>query len=141
MTERTQPKIPGDKRRSDSSSGFTLLEVMVALSIIAIVLVYVFHMHTGTISMNRGARFDATAPLLAQRKLSEILMRPSDEIASDTGGFGEDFPGYHWRLDITDVSSEALADAAERLKKIDLVVSLNEKEFTYQLSTYRNFWK
>ena len=141
MKERTQPWVPGDKRRSDSSSGFTLLEVMVALSIIAIVLVYVFHMHTGTISMNRGARFDATAPLLAQRKLSEILMRPSDEIASDSGGFGEDFPGYRWRLDITGVSSEVLADAAERFKKIDLVVSLNEKEFTYQLSTYRNFWK
>jgi len=60
-----------------SAAGFTLLETMVAVSIIAIVLVSIYKLHIQTISMNITAKFYATAPFLAQEKISELELSPA----------------------------------------------------------------
>jgi general secretion pathway protein I len=120
-----------------SDFGFTLLEIMVAVSIIAIVLVSVYKMHAQTISMNYEARFYTTAPLLAQLKMAELETKSLEDLTGDSGNFGDDFPGYGWKVGIDDVESEALGDTAKDLKKIDVTVFLNNDEFTYSLRTYR----
>jgi len=117
--------------------GFTLLEIMVAMAIIAIVLVAVYKMHHQTIDMNNAASFHTRAPLLAQKKIAEIKSRTLNDIADDEGGFGEDFPDYHWQLTVEDVESELLGGAARRLKKIDVTVSHGQDEMTYQLRLYK----
>ena len=116
--------------------GFTLLEIMVAMAIIAIVLVAVYKMHHQTIDMNNAASFHTRAPLLAQKKIAEIKSRTLNDIADDEGGFGEDFPDYHWQMTVEDVESELLGDAARRLKKIDVTVSHGQDEVGYQIRTY-----
>ena len=118
-------------------SGFTLLEIMVAVSIIAIVLVSVYKMQAQTITMNYAARFYATAPLLAQLKIAEVEIENLGESADDSGDFGDEFPGYRWNVVIDDIDSELLGNIAENLKKIDVNVSFNTDEFTYSLRTYR----
>ena len=117
--------------------GFTFLEIMVALTIIAIVLVSVYRMHAQTISMNYAVRFYATAPLLAQLKIAELETINMEDQTDDSGDFGNEFPGYHWDIVIDDVESETFGDIAEDLKEIDVVVSFNNDEFTYNLRTYR----
>ena len=117
--------------------GFTLLEIMVAVSIIAIVLVSIYKMQAQTISMNYEARFYATAPMLAQFKMTEQETKSLEDLTSDSGNFGDDFPGYTWSMDVDDVDSEALGNTAKDLKKIDVTISLNDDEFTYSLRTYR----
>ena len=117
--------------------GFTLLEVMVAVSIIAIVLVSVYKMQAQTISMNYAARFYATAPLLAQLKIAELETENLEEQADDSGDFGDEFPGYRWKVVIDDIESETLGSIGENLKQIDIDVSFNNDEFTYDLRTYR----
>jgi len=117
--------------------GFTLLEVMVAVSIIAIVLVSVYKMQAQTIAMNYAARFDATAPLLAQLKIAELETENLEEQADDSGDFGDEFPGYRWNIIIDDVESEILGNIAENLKQIDIDISFNNDEFTYSLRIYR----
>ncbi|MEA1949173.1 MAG: prepilin-type N-terminal cleavage/methylation domain-containing protein [Thermodesulfobacteriota bacterium] len=124
-------------RNQEPDSGFTLLEIMVALSIIAIVLVSVYKMQAQTISMNYAARFYATAPLLAQLKIAEVEIENFREPADDSGDFGDEFPGYRWNVVIDDIDSELLGNIAENLKKIDVNVSFNTDEFTYSLRTYR----
>ncbi len=121
--------------------GFTLLEVMVALSIIALVLVSVYKMHAQTIAMNYAANFYTTAPLLAHGKIAELETKALNELADDSGNFGDEFPGYKWNVAIENVESEALGTVAEDLKKIEVTVSLNNDEFTYNLRTYRFFWE
>ena len=121
----------------DTSSGFTLLEVMVAMSIMAIVLVSVYRMHSQTLTMNTTNRFYTQAPLLAQSKLAQLETGGSEIIAGDSGDFGEEFPGYSWNVTVEDVSSEALGEVASDLKKIDLMVSFNNNEYTYNVRTYR----
>ena len=117
--------------------GFTLLEIMVAVSIIAIVLVSVYKMHAQTLSMNYTARFYTTAPLLAQRKMAELEITSLKDLAEDAGDFGDDFPNYRWNVAVNDVESEALGQNAANLKKIDVTIALNNDELTYSLRTYK----
>lgn len=126
-------------RPAGSGRGFTLIEVSVAVFIIAIVLLAVYRLHSQTLSMNFSARFYTTAPLLAQKKLAEIEMTELLELSDESGEFGEDFPGYTWEFVIGDVESELLKTTAEELKKIDLKISFNRGELEYNVRTYRYF--
>ncbi|MFZ0484950.1 MAG: prepilin-type N-terminal cleavage/methylation domain-containing protein [Desulfobacterales bacterium] len=124
---------------SDQKKGFTLLEVMVALSIIAIVLVSVYKLHAQTVSMNNEVRFYVTAPMLAQIKMAEIESESLEDIGDDSGDYGDEFPDYRWNIVIDDVESTALGNIAKDLKKIDLLISFNNDEFTYNLRAYKYF--
>ena len=57
---------------SRENSGFTLLEVMIAMAIIAIALVAVFGSQSQSLSLANEAKFSTTAALLAQSKMAEI---------------------------------------------------------------------
>lgn len=124
-------------RNLQPDSGFTLLEIMVALSIIAIVLVSVYKMQAQTISMIYASKFYATAPLLAQLKIAEVEIENPGEQTDDSGDFGDEFPGYKWNVIINDIESESLGNMAENLKQIKVNISFNTDEFTYTLRTYR----
>jgi general secretion pathway protein I len=117
------------------ATGFTLLEVMVAMAIMAIVLVSVYRMHAQTLAMNTANRFYTQAPMLAQGKLAQLATGSSEIIAGDSGDLGEKFPGYSWSVAVEEVSSEALGEVADDLKRIDLTVSYNE--YVYSVRTYR----
>ena len=123
-------------RNLQSDLGFTLLEIMVAISIIGIVLVSVYKMHAQTISMHYEARFYTTAPLLAQLKMAEIETKLLEEQTNDSGAFGDEFPGYRWNVVTADVESEALGNIAEDLKEINVFVSFNNDEFRYSSRSY-----
>ena len=121
----------------EPAAGFTLLEIMVSISIIAIVLVAVYRMHTQTISMNNSAKFYTTAPLLAHGKIAELEITTLNELTDDSGNFGEEFAGYRWNVSINDVESKFLGATGEDLKKIDVTISFNNDELTYNLRKYR----
>ena len=122
---------------SQTAFGFTLLEVMIALSVMSIVLVSVYRMHSQSLSMNTAARFYTLAPLLAQNKMAELEALSSEGFPNDSGDFGEQYPGYSWRTSISEVSSEVLGEVANDLKRIDLTVSYNNNQFSHSLRTYR----
>jgi general secretion pathway protein I len=124
-----------DNRKT--ASGFTLLEVMVAMAIMAIVLVSVYRMHTQTLTMNSAARFYTQAPMLAQSKLAQLEAEPSSIITGDSGDFGDKFPGYSWSITTDEVSSEVLGEIGADLKRIDMMVSFNTDEYTYNVRIYR----
>jgi prepilin-type N-terminal cleavage/methylation domain-containing protein len=87
------------------ASGFTLLEVMVALCILAIVLLSVYRLHSQTISMSIESRFYTQAPLLARSALTRWEEARKPELISDQGDFGKEFPGYHWKIRVEDAPS------------------------------------
>ena len=111
---------------------------MFAVSIIAIVLIATYRLHTQTIDLSGRSRFFATAPLLAQRKLAEL--DSLDSLSSDSGNFSDAFPGYRWQVTLAEVESEMLDTSTQTLKRIDVRISLNETEYVYDLRAYRNFW-
>lgn len=125
--------------RQQHATGFTLLETMVAVTIIAIVLLAVYRLQSQTLVMNQSSRFYTTAPLLAQIKLSELELSESPDLLATSGGFGDRYPGYSWEAAVDDVQSELLGETAERFKQIDLKVSFNQGELEYRVRTYRFF--
>jgi general secretion pathway protein I len=120
-----------------AASGFTLLEVMVAMAIMAIVLVSVYRMHSQTLAMNTAARFYTQAPMLAQSKLAQLEGDSAEIVAGNSGDFGDKFPGYTWSISTDEVSSEALGEIAADFKRIDMTVSFNNDEYVYGVRTYR----
>ena len=118
-------------------SGFTLLEVLIAMAIMAIVLVSVYRLHSQTLSMTTANKFYTQAPLLAQSKMAQLEALSSDAISEDSGDFGDKFPGYGWSVSMEDVSSELLGQTAEDLKRIDVTVTLNQNEYEYTVRLYR----
>ena len=121
-----------------SEDGFFLMEVMVAISMIAIALTVAMGLQSRSISMASEAKFTTTASLLAQKKIAEIEAVPLEEVASESGDFGEDFPDYQWTLEINDLDLFQQEEVASRLKKIDLDVSWGENgTFHYYIRFYR----
>ena len=126
--------------RSKNNDGFTLLEIMVSISIIAIVLVSLFRMHASTIRLAEKVKFNAVATSLAQKKITEICMDIED--ASDANGdFGDEFPGYSWEIhmgDMTVFDENMISEKqAENMKRIDLSISLgNRQVFTLRTWVY-----
>jgi general secretion pathway protein I len=119
-------------------SGFTLLEVMVAVAIIAIALTAVLGSQSQSVSLASEAKFNTTAPLLAQSKLSEIEVLDPDDLRDDSGDFGDDFPGYTWQYSVQPVDFEKPENAADRLKRIDLTIAWGEGgSYKYLLSYYQ----
>ncbi len=126
-----------DMQVSRTKSGFTLLEVLIALAIMAIVLAAVYRIHSQTLSMTAANRFYTLAPMLAQGKMAQLETTSSDAQTGDSGDFGERFPGYSWSVTAEEFSSEALGEVAADLKQIDVTVALNEKEYIYTIRSYR----
>ena len=99
----------------NNNRGFTLLEVMISVSIIAFIFISVFRMQSGTIELATAIKFNNIAPMLAQKLLNDIGSDPADwpEVEGD---FGQDFPGFQWRMEI----SESLFET--RFKKIQIKI-------------------
>lgn len=122
------------------SFGFTLLEVMVAMAIIAIALTAVLGSQSQSVSLASEAKFNTTAPLLAQSKIAEIEVAEQDDLAGGSGDFGEDFPGYTWELSMEEIVFEEPENVSDLLKRIDLKVSWGEEKlYQYHLRLYRFF--
>jgi general secretion pathway protein I len=118
--------------------GFTLLEVMIALAIIAITLVTLLASQSQSLSLASEAKFNTTAALLAQSKIAEVEAENPEDLASDSGDFGEDFPNYHWDLTVSYLGFAGAEEALDYLRQIDLVVSWGEQDqYQYRLRLYR----
>ena len=120
-----------------SKTGFTFIEVLMAISILAILLVGVHKLQSQMVSMNQTTQFFTLAPLLAQSQMAEMERRNFKEIPKDSGDFGGAYPGYDWSLNMETLESEVLKKLAYPMKKIDISVSFNRGERTYRLRTYR----
>jgi len=121
-----------------NGEGFTLLEVMVALSVIAIVLVSLLVSQSHSISLQDEAKFNTTAALLAQKKISEIEAKKGDDLMSDSGDFGDDFPNYFWEIKIQDVSFPGAEEFTKYLRQIDLNIYRGEKRhYQYAIRLYK----
>ena len=125
-----------------ASKGFTLLEIMVAMAIMAIVLVSVYRMHSQTLTMNSATRFYTQAPLLAQSKLAQVESLASELVAGDSGDFGEDFPNYFWEMKVVDATIPGAEELSDHLKQIDLKISWGDvDQYQYHLRLIRFFPK
>ena len=118
--------------------GFTFLEVMVAVALLAIALTAVLGSQSQSVSLASEARFYTTAALLAQGKMAEIEAKDLGTLSSDSGDFGEDFPGYTWEVTVGNVYLDYPENVSNHLRQVTLTLSWEESEhYQYSLKTYR----
>ena len=123
---------------SRRDGGFTLLEVMVAMSIIAIALTAVLSSQSQSVSLASEAKFSTTAALLAQNKMAETEWGNRLDLSSDSGDFGDDFPDYNWEVTVEDVSMDLPENVSNHLKEMKVTISWGEEGvYQYQLKAYR----
>ncbi len=113
------------------------MEVLVAFSYTAIVLLGIYQIHSQTILMEAMNRFNSIAPILAEQKLSEVLSETKDLPTDDEGSFEAPYEGFNWRFRISEIESEYLGETANRFRKLIIHIESNENE--YELQTYHFF--
>jgi prepilin-type N-terminal cleavage/methylation domain-containing protein len=125
-------------------TGFTLLEMMVAVCVMAIALTSVYKLHAQTIRLNTIARFNTIAPLLVQERMALIDSQPIEDVADDSGEFEDSFEQYSYNIVVEETPSEFLETSADLgkdsgliLKKITIEIAGGENGQTYRVSTYR----
>jgi general secretion pathway protein I len=86
--------------------GFTLLEVMVSLAILAVSLVAVLNLHSGSVRVHNHAKHLTVATLLARSKMIDVEERLLAEDLPQfderhEGTFEEEgYPGYGWTVEV-----------------------------------------
>ncbi len=119
--------------------GFTLLEVMVAVAILAIALTSLLGAQSASVGLATEIRFHVQAPLLARKQLAELVARK--EFFASEGEIGDEFPGFHWELQAEEVffqESEILQKLDTKLWHLTMIIRWGDNPlFTYQLDTYR----
>lgn len=117
---------------------FTLLEVMIAIAIIAIALTSLFGSQSQSLSLAAEAKFNATASFLAQEKLAEYESGLV-EFVDDEGDFGDVFPGFTWKAEVQEAdlgNLEGLEELKRPIQRVDLTISWEDDLFSTTLTYY-----
>ncbi len=116
----------GGNRGAGNQGGFTLLEVMVAVAILAIALVTLIGSQSQSVSLAGLSRFDTIAALLARQKMTELALAGFDDLADREGDFDGEFAAYHWQTRVTDLTEDdtGIPGSDDMLRTVDLTVSL-----------------
>jgi len=116
----------------NKANGFTLIEVLFAMALLAIGLVAVYQSQSQSISMSTDSRFMTTAALLAQSKMVEVEAGSTLANHTEDGDFGSDYSQYIWHLEVGDTQ-------LPQFKKIEVTVTnkLFINRGTYKLVLYK----
>ena len=122
-----------------TESGFTLLEVMIAIAILAIALTVLLGNQGQSIRLAEESNFNLNASLLLRDKLSE-LVASEEELTSAEGDFGEEYPGYFWAIEVDEpdfTEYPALEGTEQLLQQIDLKVFTSDERKSVQVRRFK----
>jgi general secretion pathway protein I len=105
-----------------SKNGFTLLEVMAALAIVAVALVTLLGSHLVSLDLALLHKEQSLGSMLAGRMMHENMMAPYDDIESAAGDFSPDYPEIAWETEVSDAD-------IDNLKKIIITIRMPGGDF------------
>ena len=117
----------------NGTSGLTLLEVLIAMTIMSITLVALSRSQSQSLSITGESRSMTTVLMLAQNKMAEIESKNPLDNMNDSGDFGNDYPDFSWKVKVS--NSEI-----PHLKKVEVFISDKrklQKEDGFQLVLYK----
>ena len=115
---------------SSSHTGFTLLEVMIAVAIIAMTFVSMLGSQSQSISIAGISRFETNAAMLARKKLTELQLEGFAQLSSGSGQFEDEFADYSWQTEVRELYEDetGITGVEGILKHITLEVRRNQDE-------------
>ena len=102
-----------------TKNGFTLIEVMLAVTILAIGIVGVIRAYTTAVNGLKAAECSIEEACLLKEKMAEVIeeyiQNPGVSQGTENGEFVDDYAGYDWEKDIT-VAEFNMEDLKEPLE-------------------------
>lgn len=118
--------------------GFTLLEVMIALAILAIALTSLFGSQSHSLSLAIEGKFNTAAAMLAREKLAEYRAAVIEPVSGE-GDFGDAFPDFSWRAEVRDAGLDLVNENREGqdpLLRLDLVITWQDERYSASFTEY-----
>jgi general secretion pathway protein I len=103
-------------RRRGSQRGFTLLEVMIAVAILAVALVALLGLRNNDVRMQAYARDVTRATLIAREMALTADSEGTPDLGFSEGDFGTDHPGFSWKKQVTPFLAEFLGDRVREVR-------------------------
>jgi prepilin-type N-terminal cleavage/methylation domain-containing protein len=95
---------------SKKSSGFTLLEVMIALTLVAVVFVPLLSLRNQNIKETYYARQLLRADFLSHEKLAGIPLTEHPDTGETRGEFADPYSGFRWEQIVSDTQLDAVKE-------------------------------
>ncbi len=122
--------------RGRCARGFTLLEVLVALTILSVLLIALHQAYSSNIYLTAFNRSLWRAIIFSHNEIQRIERLPAPPVSFNEGDFDEDDPmfGFHWKREVVD----EMPLPGIRLRKVKLEISWAEGVSTrnYRTETY-----
>jgi len=99
--------------------GFTLLEVMIALAILALVGVAFLRAQAGSVRLVDESSQISLATLVAREKMAELESVGFPEVGKTSGTGGEVYPRFRWEQVVTSTELPVLRRALVRILWMD----------------------
>ena len=132
-----QNLLSHNKTSSKKVAGFTLLEIMIAIAILAIAFVILLGTQARTITLATESDFYLKAPMLAAIKLAEYESGLTD-IIEDEGEF-PNASGYSWSTIVENYIPDKFVTTENdnrKLQKLTLTITLAGSNFQYSVTSY-----
>ena len=114
------------------TTGFSLLEVLIALGLMAIALLGIFHLQGQNLDLQHEGQFMTLATQLVRHRMAQIQSRATLDEGTAGGDFGEDFPGFTYREEI-----EAVPETAHLLRvRVSVFLEGDKGKEGLQVETY-----
>lgn len=115
-----------------AKQGFTLIEVFLAVSILAFGIIGVLRAYAVSIDAIGNGQYTIDSVCLLREKMTEMEQAALEEglsLGTSTGEFDGEFEGFKWELEVRPSS-------VEDLNEVILVISHKEKTRKFFLVTY-----
>ena len=94
----------------NNGKGFTLIEVMTALTVLAISFVILLGLRNRDIKISEKSAHLIQATLLAQKKMADLSLEKNKDTGTRNGDFGDAFPDYRWEMEIHETPRKQLRE-------------------------------
>ncbi len=127
-------------KRLPNKTGFTLIEVVIALALMGIALIVLIELFSGALRLGKTAHEYSRAASWARLKLEEIILRPNLQEGREEG---EIAAGYQWQSEIkkTEIWQERFGEASGPGELYQIKIRLHWKsglkEKNFELETYK----
>lgn len=118
--------------------GFTLLEVMISITIAALSLSILYATQIQSLKLIEEAEFNTTAALLAQQKTAQYEAGMTN-IFITRGGFTQEYSDYRWELKLNSMEHkefDSLGALSPFLHQRTITITAKGTNYSYSLTTY-----